>query len=199
MKRNVLFFIFHIGSILIFSVFLCIKAYNDVNGSRNKEIPILTNSISALNNNTIFFVYQMISGTNTGYGFFGTSVATQKIITVEIFDRKCVLLHKGEDFNFQTFVGKGRFKGYPIHLSGFIDETNKMRKDVKSDLKLIALREKYIEKVFKNLGKCVSNKITNSNSYKISLKAVIPMNIWNKKRISKNIVYVEKVYQYDVI
>ena len=64
--------------------------------------------------------------------------------------------------------------------------------------KIVALRDKYVEKIFKHIGKSVSNKFKNSKSYKISLITVLPVSIWNKKKIEKNIVYVEKIYWYDV-
>ena len=198
MKKNIIFFGLHFSIIFIFSLYLTIKSYKDVNGQRNFEIPIITNFISKLNMSDFFIAYRIITGTNTGYGFYGTSVATQKFILVEVYDKECKLLCKDDNFNFKTLVGKSRFSGFSVQISNFMNETRKIKNEDSSNKKIVALRDKYVEKIFKHLGKSVSNKFKNSKSYKISLITVLPVSIWNKKKIEKNIVYVEKIYWYDV-
>ena len=199
MKKNIVFLGLHFSVIFILSLYLSIKSYKQVNGQRNFEIPIVTNIVSKLNMNDYFTFYRIVTGTNTGYGFYGTSVATQKFILVEVYDEECRLLCKDDNFNFKTIVGKSRFGGFSVQISNFMNETKKMKNESNSDKRLIALRDKYVEKIFKHLGKSVSSKFENSKSYKISLITVLPISIWNEKKIAKNVVYVEKIYWYDVI
>lgn len=194
-KFKVLLFSFHLFIICLFSVYSCITAYKKVSRVEDVNIPILTEVTSLLYNNSSFTFYRIFSGTNTGYGFYGTSVATQKFIIVEVLDSANNVLLKDENFNFRTFTGKSRFDGFPTHISNFIDETDRMSESKKPIKRVIKLREKYVEKIFKYLGKSVSKTVKSSHSYNISLITVLPQNIWANK-INKNIVYVEKVYRF---
>jgi hypothetical protein len=199
MNRNIFFSITHLSTIIFFSIYLCIKGYMTVTQRTNKEIPLMSSIASVCYKSRLFNAYRILSGTNTGYGFYGTSVATQKFVSIEVYDKACKLILKDDAFNFNTFVGKSRFDGFPTHISNFMEETKRMKRDENANKKLVALREKYVEKVFKHLGKSVCNKTLNSYCFKISLITILPISIWNEKKISKNVVYVEKIYQYDVI
>lgn len=199
MKKSLFFAVIHFSFILFFATHLCIKGYISVNEKIDRPIPFISSISSFFYSLPLFNTYRILTGTNTGYGFFGTSVATQKFVTIEILDKNCNVIFKDDTFHFQTTVGKSRFDGFPTHISNFIDETGRMKRDKKSNQKLIDLRDKYVEKVFKHLGKRVSKHIANAYSYKISLITVLPISIWNEKKLNKNVVYIEKIYQYNLI
>lgn len=199
MRKNLYFAILHFSIIFFFATYVCIKGYISVTEKVDRPIAFMSSVSSFFYSIPLFNTYQILTGTNTGYGFFGTSVATQKFITLEIFDNNCNLILKDDSFRFQTSVGKTRFDGFSIHISNFIEETEKIKRDKRPDKKLIVLRDKYVEKVLKQLGENVSKHFVNARSYKISLITVLPISIWNNKKLNKNVAYVEKIYHYDII
>ena len=77
------YFIFHILLIFISSFYLIYTSYLEFKGVEIKKETSLYNTII---NNTIFNNYKKISGTNTGYGFYGINVATEAYFSVKVYD-----------------------------------------------------------------------------------------------------------------
>lgn len=177
------------------SLFLCISSYYKVKESKEVDVVVLKDIIKFSNRN--LHPYLVFTGINTGYGFFGTSVSTQKFIEMEKYDFNNKLIESNDDFGFTTVTGRIRYEGFPTHISNFISETETMQKNdtLKKNTKNIKLRQDYANKLFKHLGKRAIGKNPNTQYYVIRLCTIIPHDIW-QGQLTKNKVYVEKEYKY---
>lgn len=149
------------------------------------------------NNDKCGHGYLIISGINTGYGFFGTSVSTQKFFTLEVYDSSKNLILSDNKFGFRTTTGYERFNGFPTHLMNFIYEIDKDKKK-KGNTKDIELREQYLYKALKYLGKNVAQRYKKAKTYKVKLNTVVPYDIWADKKFRKNQVYVKTEFEYSL-
>ncbi|REC60279.1 hypothetical protein DRF65_21615 [Chryseobacterium pennae] len=177
------------------SFYLCISSYYKVKESKDVDVWVLKDIVKFSNRN--LHPYFVFTGINTGYGFFGTSVSTQKFIEMERYDINNKLLESSDNFGFTTVTGRIRYEGFPTHISNFISETEEMaaKDSTQKKSKDIKLREDYAYKLFKHLGKRAVGNDTNTQYYIIRLCTIIPHDIW-QGQITKNKVYVEKEYKY---
>nr|WP_315421386.1 hypothetical protein [uncultured Pedobacter sp.] len=192
MKRLILFFICHFFIVLTLSIYLTAGAFFKTKYQKDVEIPVVDFLVKNVYDR-YGSGYLWLSGLNTGYGFYGINVSTQKFFVVEIYDKNKILIHKDNRFNFNTRTGYMRFDGYAYHIANFMAESDKLKlNNTVSRKMLINARSQYTNKVFQYLGRGVALKVNNADSYVVKLCTIIPHDIWASQKIEKNQVYVEK-------
>ncbi len=145
----------------------------------------------------LFRPYMILSGIESGYGFYGRNVATHKYYFIEFYDKDNRLLETFDYANlFKTANGFSRFQTFPSKLYNFIVQTEDRKKKILSEQenRLIKLRESYTEKTLKYIAQAavenaekagiVKGKIT---SCKIKFITVVPpLNLFNKDNFTDN-------------
>jgi len=190
--------LFHFAIILTSSLYLVIDSFVDFNYHKKVNLPVIGFLKDDVYDNEYFRNYLTVSGINTGYGFYGISVSTEKYLEIELYDSAKQLIKKDKYFNFSTTSGFSRFKGYASHLANYINDTKELlEKDSSEETKFnTGIREKYIEKVFKWMGKDIAAATPNCAYYKIKLNTVIPVNVWQQTTTEKLLVYVIKEIEF---
>lgn len=190
MKKKVLviFFLLHLMVIVALSITSIVEAFRSFHYKKKGDIPILTSFKNSIYSRKYLHNFLILSGTNTGYGFYGISVSTEKFLEVELYDSSKNLIKTELYFNFNTINGFSRFKSYASHLSNYINDTDELIKtDSSAKAKpIIAFRKSYIEKVFKYLGRSVASNTPHCHSYKVKLNTIVPINVWDSKEKQEN-------------
>lgn len=198
MKRLIIFFAFHFFIVFTLSVYLTANAFFKTKYHKEVKVPVINFLVKDIYDKHATG-YLWISGLNTGYGFYGINVSTQKFFIVNVYDKNKNLIIKDNRFNFHTTTGYMRFDGFAYHIANFISESDKMRTDKHPEkIKYLSVREDYVNKVFKYLGKAVAKKINDADTYTVKLCTIIPHDIWSKQKIDKNQVYVEKEIEFNL-
>lgn len=215
MKRLIILFLVHFFIIFINSLygFWSQVSSNNKVSEEKKPIPVL-DPLKAVFSSSAIRPYLVISGIETGYGFYGKNVATNKYLVIEIYDKDSNRI-KSIDYAqaFNTSNGLSRFETLPSKLYNFLTETEDLKKVKKKDdtaalQKMISAREQYVEKSLKYIARSVvssdlskrigltpaeQNEIT---FFKIKLITIIPPeNIFSKNSKEPSI-FVLKEYIY---
>jgi hypothetical protein len=200
-KALSIFFLLHLLVIMALSITSIVEAFISFHHKKKANIPILTSFKNVIYSRKYLHNFLILSGTNTGYGFYGISVSTEKFLEIELYDSSKKLIKADIYFNFNTVNGFSRFKSYASHLSNYINDTEEMIKtDTLPQSKAnIAFREKYIEKVFKYLGNSIAKGTPNCHSYKVKLNTVVPINVWSKEKQENPKKYVIKEIEFNSI
>lgn len=134
----------------------------------------------------------IFSGTNTGYGFYGVNVATNKYYFVELYDVNNVFIKKIEINNFKTSNAFSRFDTSTSWIYNFNVDTKEYEKnneDSKQKEKYCKIRNDYETKIYKYIGQFYAKKEKNCKFYKVKLATIVPPNIW-KSKLTQNNLYV---------
>ena len=114
--------------------------------------------------------YMVLSGAETGYGFYGKNVATTKFIMIECYNKDSTLIQT-IDFGqaFKTKNGVVRYETLPSKIYNFLNDTDELKNkliltDSLQAIKTSNQRYEYVEKVFKYIAKSTfSNAFLNRN------------------------------------
>lgn len=192
MKKLLALFAIHFFIIITFQSYLFISAAFEKN-----DVIILSYLKQQVYNNSAAKYYLLFSGINTGYGFYGINVATNKYYFVEAFDQKNKLITKTDVSDFQTKNSYCRFTTLPSWLYNFNVETEDLRKKGrnKETKKYCELRDRYLRKVYECIGVSSVKHIKNCKNFNIKLVTVVPPNIWNSD-LEKNNIYVLQKFSF---
>lgn len=196
MKKIVVFFFFHFFIVLTLSIYLFINAVSKT----KRDLPVLTYLKNDIYDSNFIRPYLVFSGINTGYGFYGVNVATNKFFLIEIQDEENCIVEKINVSNFKTKNSFQRFHTLPSWLYNFKVETNELKEEPTSNdekVRYITLRDEYIKKMNKHILKSYLSKKTLKENYNyiIKLVTVVPPNIWENK-LEKNNIYVLEEYVF---
>lgn len=173
-----IFFLFHFCTILFISIFSTLISFLDFHELENGKIKkVYANFIS----NPLIVVYTQFSGCNTGYGFYGINVATNKYFSVKVYDEKNKFLIEHTNFKFKNKNNEDRFNTLASRISLDILDIQKRKKDPdskKDDAELKTMVE-YKNKIFKYLAKETVFDQKNMN-VTVQLNFVMPDDIWNE-------------------
>jgi tmRNA-binding protein len=187
--------------IFIQSIYLTTDAYSGFHYNKQTQIPVLSFLKRNIYNGDYGVPYFILSGTNTGYGFYGIHTSTEKYLVVTFFGAGGKELKTDRYFNFSTSNGYSRLKGFATYLANYVSDLDKMKKENSDDVAVqrnIQFREKYVDKVFKWLGQKEAALVPGCVSYKITLLTIVPVNIWSDLSKSKPQLYVIKEKQFPV-
>lgn len=177
MMRKI-FFTFHFFTILFISIFSTLISFLDFHEIENDKIK---NIYATYINNPLIVIYTQFSGCNTGYGFYGINVATNKYFSVKVYDQNNKFMYEHSNFNFKNKNNEDRFNTIASRISLDLLDIQKLKKDNKLNKndKEIKTTNEFKNKVFKYLAKktVFENK---NNNITVQLNFVIPDNIWNK-------------------
>ena len=196
-KLLVLFFTGHLLLIFFQALWANIDSYSSFHFDKTPQIPIL----SLLRQNVYTEPYYVLSGTNTGYGFYGTHTSTEKYFKITFFDSSDKVIKTDRYFKLLSTNGITRLQGYASFLTNYTADTKKMIEndtfpdtDISSDVKDLRkkyqFRKDYVVKTFKWLGKEAAKNISGCKSYKIELLTIVPEDIWVRGRKIKPSIYV---------
>lgn len=190
MKRISIFFSIHFFIVFTLSIYLFIDAAIKT----KKELPVLTHLKKDIYDSNFIRPYLVFSGINTGYGFYGINVATNKFFLIEILDGQNQIVERINVSDFKTKNSFQRFHTLPSWLYNFEVETAELKEKSsvsEEDSKYIELRDEYVRKVNKHILKSyIKEKDLKENyNYRIKLITVVPPNIW-KSKLDKNNIYV---------
>lgn len=151
-----------------------IDGYFSFHHNKTLDIPVL----SYFKQNRNIEPYYILTGTNTGYGFYGIHTATNKFIRITYLDSLDKPIAYDRFLNLSTTNGISRLEGYASYLTNYIAETEKLVESEEDKdenrLKLISFREDYIGKILKWLGKKKAENIKDCSAYKVELLTVLP-------------------------
>ena len=122
-----------------------------------------------------------VTGTNTGYGFYGIRVAMDKYFRVVYFNNGGDMISKDRFFGLQTANGHSRLATYANNLGNYHSDTEKLAKKEGVDEEILDFRNTYLEKSFKWIGRASARKVPGCTSYRVELISIIPRNIWDQK------------------
>lgn len=189
MKKRllVLFFTVHLLLILFQSIWATIDGYWSFHFNKKPYVPVF----SWLKQNTRTELYYMLSGTNTGYGFYGIKTSTKKYLLITFLDSTGNIIKSGRYFHLSTSNGISRLGGYASYLANYIADSKKIADADTTGIssEIIEFRRNYITKILKWFGKEAS-AIAGSASYKIKLLTIVPENIWYRPRNNEPELYV---------
>ncbi len=197
-KRLSIYFLFHFLLIIILSIILLVDGYIGYKYDK-KKVPVIINILKTnIYGNNYVSKYLELTGINTGYGFYGINVSTDKYFEIELYDSSKRIIKTDQYFNFSTMGGYSRFKSYASHLANYISDTKEqMQNDSNSvNRKNVEVREKYINKIFKWLGKNIAANTAGCTSYKTKLMTVVPFDIWKVANTELPRVYVNKEIEF---
>ncbi|WP_316757502.1 hypothetical protein [Pedobacter aquatilis] len=194
------FFLFHFTIMIVSCSIGTITAYF---GFHNKHLPkkgeVKLDFNNILLNNPIVDNYTIFSGTNTGYGFYGVNVATEKIFMVDLFDQTGKKISTVTTFGLNKASSIQRFNVLPSVLFNLISENKTVyKKQVDSaEQKKVLVLEKYINKMFKHVGLYSARANKDCKSYSVKLCALGLNDIWAKENYSNSksiLVYEEIIF-----
>jgi hypothetical protein len=183
------YFLFHILLISISSIYLVFTGYLDFKNlldNKNKAIIYYDNII----NNTIFNEYKKISGTNTGYGFYGINVATEAYFLVQVYNNKNKLIYSTTT---QNIYRKNTLSRFMVLSCSELNSDYEIEKENKQNLKSNqktqpSIKEKYSNKIFKYIGLHTIKEFDKDYFYyTVTLYCLNPKNIWNSKNTKNDI------------
>lgn len=200
-KLFIYFIVVHFVIILLLQSYLIIS----IEIGEDKRIPILSFFKENIYNKQPLNYYSQFSGINTGYGFYGINVATNKYFIIETY-KKNKLIKKENLVHFKTKNGYSRFSTICSWIYNFNVETkeletklkNKKDKDIlkneKEIVQVIKVRKMYIEKLYKYIGKNTI-KTKDYDKYIVKLITVVPPKSFDEVK-DKNNVYVIQEYEF---
>ena len=193
--KKILFYIFHFALIFCLQLYLFLNSGLDI-----KYIPILTEIKEDVLFNSPIKHYMVFTGINTGYGFYGVNVATNKYFFIELLDKNKKVIENIEVNDFKTANSFSRFETSTSWIYNFHVETeeleNKIKKN-KAKKKYCEIRKDYEKKIYKYIGLYYAKKNSNCKFYNIKLATVVPPNIWEQK-LEKNNIYVIKELSFKI-
>lgn len=170
------FILFHFCVILFISIFSTLISYLDFHKFESDKVKKVYN---ILVNNPLIIIYTQFTGCNTGYGFYGINVATNKYFSVSAYDDNDNFIFEHSNFKFKNKLNEDRFNTLSSRISLDILELQKIKnnnKDSKDDV--YKANNEFKNKIFKYLAKeTVFNDEVKSVT--VQLNFVMPDNIWN--------------------
>ncbi len=189
MKKLIILFSFH------FFIILVIQSYAFIHAAFDKKIKPLQFIKERIFENTHCKHYLMFSGLNTGYGFYGINVATNKFFLIEAMDSNNKVISKFDISSFNSKCTYARFNTIVSWYYNFNVENEEIKKKHGKESRIYKLREKYLLKIYQNIGKFGVKELKNCTCFKIKMVTVVPPNIWNTD-LQKNNAYVLQEYNF---
>jgi hypothetical protein len=189
MKKLIVFFAFH------FFILLVLQTYAFIDAAFEKKVACLAYLKEEIFDNPLCKHYLVYSGINTGYGFYGINVATNKFFLVEALDSKNKLIKKFDLSNFNTKSTFSRFSTVVSWLYNFNVENEEIKKKAGKNSRIYKLREKFLQKVYQNIGQYSVRELKDCKSYTIKMVTVVPPDIW-KTSLQKNNIYALQEYNF---
>lgn len=192
MKKLFVFFCFH------FFIIITLQTYLFINSAFEKDVPVLGYLKNKVYAHSLMKHYLVFSGINTGYGFYGINVATNKFFFVEVLDSENRIIKKIDVSDFNTKNSYSRFSTCPSWFYNFNIETNEIKtkskgkNDNNESKKYYKLRDRYLEKVYEYIGRSNIKNIKNCESFNVKLVTVVPPDIWNSNLEQNNIYVLQK-------
>jgi len=199
MKKKILILFFTVHLLLIFfqALWANIYSYWTFHFDKAPYVPVL----NLLKQNRFTEPYYVLSGTNTGYGFYGIHTSTEKYLRVSFLDSTDKEIKADRYFRLNGSNSISRFEGYASFLANYVADTKQL---IESDTvsatdnspeitrlrKDYQFRKDYIVKTLKWLGKREAGNVPGCTSYKIKLMTIAPENVWTRERKNKPNVYV---------
>jgi len=117
--------------------------------------------------------YYILTGINTGYGFYGIKTSSKKYFKISYYDENNHIISTDRYFGLNSVNGIQRLGGYSSYMANYIEGTKKlMKEDSLSDQ--VKFRREYITKSMKWLGKKKAYSIPNCISYRVELLTIVP-------------------------
>ncbi|MGX1025047.1 hypothetical protein [Psychroflexus sp. MBR-150] len=198
MKKISIFFSIHFFIVSTLSIYLFIDAVSKT----KKKIPVLTHLKNDIYDSNFIRPYLVFSGINTGYGFYGINVATNKFFLIEILDEQNCIVEEINVSNFKTKNSFQRFHTLPSWLYNFKVETTELKEKssiLEEENKYIELRDEYVKKINKHILKSYIRveDLKENYIYRIKLITVVPPDIW-KSNLDKNNIYVLEEHDFKI-
>ncbi len=117
--------------------------------------------------------YYILTGINTGYGFYGIKTSSKKYFKISYYDENSNIISTDRYFGLNSVNGIQRLGGYSSYMANYIEGTKKLiKEDSLSDQ--VKFRREYITKSMKWLGKKKAYSIPNCSSYRVELLTIVP-------------------------
>ncbi len=192
MKYKLYYFV-HFILIFIVSFMAVINSFIDYHKFDKDKLYYANGLIKKVLFNPNYHIYTVLTGTNTGYGFYGINVATYKFFRVELYDKDNNVINTTSTFDFKNQNGLARFEVLASKMANYIVENKNYPKN--EDKKILKTRKLYVNKIFKCIGKFIATKNKKCNKYRVTLYTLMPSDIWvdNKFNESKKIGIYESI------
>lgn len=169
--------------IFISSFYLVFTGYFEFKGI---EIKNETSFYNIIINNTLFNNYKKISGTNTGYGFYGINVATEAYFSVKVYNNDDEIIYSSTTQSIDKKNALSRFMVLPCsELNSNCEIEKEKNENLKKGINnILSTKENYSNKIFKYIGLHNIKKIDKNKFkyYVVTLYCLNPKNIWNSNK-----------------
>jgi len=188
-----LFFTVHLSLVFFQGIWTTIDGYRSVHfDGKPLGIPVL----SLFRQNSYTEPYYMLSGINTGYGFYGIKTSTEKYFRATYLDTADNVLKADRYFGLSTMNGISRMGSFASFLVNYIADTERMEKQDSTSAeeiqKRIKFRKDYVTKSMKWLGKETANAIPGCASYRIELMTLVPVDAQQKNKTKPELYVVQE-------
>lgn len=193
-----IFFSFHLFIILTNAFELELRDIYKHFYNKKTTVPVLSYISQNVYQSEFCGNYMMLSGINTGYGFYGLTVSMQKFFVVTFYDSLKNEIGKDRYLSFSNVNSYSRLESLALKLGNYIYETQEMAVPNPTNLQRqeIEVRKTYVEKMFKWIGKQQAKKIPKCAFYKVTLFTILPVDIWNDKNDKEMKIYGIKEIAY---
>lgn len=178
-----IYYFIHFGVIFIISFIGTIYTYKDYKNISSYRLEKASNFIKNLINNPVYHCYAILTGTNTGYGFYGINVATYKFFKVELYDMNGNILKTIITFDIKNQNNLARFEILASRMANYVVENKNYPKN--GNKKILRFRKEVVRKIFKQIGLYEAKKQKNCKYYITTLYTLQPINIWETKHYNK--------------
>ncbi|MFC5047975.1 hypothetical protein ACFSTE_01015 [Aquimarina hainanensis] len=198
------FLLIHFFIIILSSTFLFLNSYLEFHHKTKIENPVVNGTLDYILNNPIIKNYRILSGTNTGYGFYGINVATEKFFVVEVLDKDCNKIKEVTTFGLHKKNSLSRFQVLSSGIFNLISENRHRKKELKKKpSKALEAQakfdDKYVDKIFKYVGLTAAKNTRNAAYYNVKLLALHPKEIWKEEQYDqKTSAFIYKQIEYDL-
>jgi hypothetical protein len=194
----IIFFSFHLILVFFQGLNTTIDGYWSYHYNNIPDVPVLR----IFKQNRFTDPYYILTGINTGYGFYGIKTSSKKFLRLTFLDSTQNLIKFDRYFGLTTSNGVSRLNGYASYLANHIADTQKLiEKDSlsqKKDADVIKFRKNYVTKSMKWLGKPLARNLEECYFYKVELLTIIPEEVKEIKNNSKPELYVIQEGFYSV-
>lgn len=191
------FFALHLSAIFFHAVWTTLDGYWNFHHNKLLDIPVL----KWFKQHRLTTPYYLLSGINTGYGFYGIKASTEKFFRVSYYGENDSILKVDNYFGLTRSNGIARLGSFSSYMTNYIGDTDRLTDsnqiNIKEiDDKVLAFRRDYILKIFKWMGR--SSLSSSHEAYKVDLITVLPKGLTINDDSSKLELYVIQEGFYEV-
>lgn len=169
----ILFFVCHLGLIFFQAVYTTFDGYWMYHYKEKPNIPRFLQQKKQTK------WYYILSGINTGYGFYGIRASSNKYFRITLYNAENRVIESDRYLDLNSWNGISRLDGYASFLINYHVETELfIREDSISEV--TDFRKKYMDKSLKWLGQMKAERLPECTSYRVEVFSITSIRVKDK-------------------